>query len=154
MVRLVRTDSNNPDFIALVKELDAYLKITDGDEHSFYNQFNAITSLQHAVVAYKNLQPFACGAFKAFNKNSVEIKRMYTLPNARGEGLASMVLNELENWALELNYNSTVLETGVRQTEAIQFYKKNLYTRIPNYGQYIGIKNSRCFKKKLSDEER
>ncbi len=40
------------DFINLVKELDAYLKITDGDDHDFYNQYNNIDVLKHVVVVY------------------------------------------------------------------------------------------------------
>ena len=40
MIKLVRTNSKNIDFINLVKDLDAFLKITDGDEHEFYNQYN------------------------------------------------------------------------------------------------------------------
>ena len=50
MIKLTRTNSKNIDFIELIKQLDAYLKITDGDEHDFYNQFNAIESLNHVVI--------------------------------------------------------------------------------------------------------
>ena len=151
MIKLVRSNSKNPDFIFLVKQLDAYLKITDGDEHDFYNQFNAIDSLKHVVVAFIENKPAGCGAFKEFNTNTVEIKRMFILSEARRKGMASRILNELENWAKELNYSSTVLETGVRQIEAVQFYKKNNYLRITNYGQYKSMKNSLCFEKKINN---
>ena len=80
----------------------------------------------------------------------MEVKRMYTLPEFRGQGYAAKILLELENWAKELGYKSCVLETGKRQPEAIQLYKKNGYRIIPNYGQYKGIKNSICFEKILS----
>ncbi|BAO74523.1 GNAT family N-acetyltransferase [Winogradskyella sp. PG-2] len=154
MIKLIRTNSENEDFINLVKDLDSYLKITDGEEHDFYNQFNSIKTLKHAVVAYFKNQPVGCGAFKKLSQSSVEVKRMYTKEDARGIGVATEVLNELEHWAKEQNYTSTVLETGLRQTEAVQFYKKNAYQVIPNYGQYIGVKNSLCFEKKLKDEKR
>lgn len=150
MLKILRTNSNNQDFINLVKELDNYLKITDGDEHDFYNQFNNIDVLKHVVVAYKNNQAIACGAFKPFNKNTVEIKRMFTKPEFRGLNIASTILNKLELWALELNYNYSVLETGIRQVEAVGFYKKSNYKIIPNYGQYKNMENSLCFKKQLS----
>lgn len=150
MVNLVRANSENNDFINLVKDLDAYLKITDGDEHDFYNQYNNIDVLKHVVIAYNsNKAPIACGAFKALSDSTVEIKRMFTKPEARGNGSATLVLAELENWAKELNYQSCILETGIRQTEAVAFYKKNAYKIIPNYGQYIGIENSLCFEKYL-----
>jgi GNAT superfamily N-acetyltransferase len=150
MITLVRTNSENQDFINLVKDLDAYLKITDGDEHDFYNQYNHIDVLKHTVVAYLNGKPVGCGAFKKFDKDSVEIKRMFTDTTARGKGVATKILSELEIWASELNYNACILETGIRQTEAVQFYKKNNYAIIPNYGQYINVSNSFCFKKMLS----
>ena len=154
MIKVVRSNSENKDFLFLVKQLDAYLKTTDGDEHDFYNQFNSINVLKHVVIAYLDGKPSTCGAFKRFNENSVEIKRMFTIPETRGNGIATQVLNELENWAMELDYSSCVLETGVRQTEAIEFYKKNLYKIIPNYGQYINVENSLCFEKKIKNETR
>ena len=147
MLKLVRTNSKNEDFIYLVKQLDAYLKITDGDEHDFYNQFNSISALKHVVIAYLNKKPIGCGAIKQLSKKNVEVKRMFTNEEARGKGIATQVLFELEQWAKLLNYDAIVLETGIRQTEAVQFYKKNLYKNIPNYGQYIGLENSICFQK-------
>lgn len=149
MMTILRTTASNKDFKVLVTQLDAYLKVTDGDEHAFYNQFNSIEQLQHVIVAYKNSQPVGCGAFKAFDTNTVEVKRMFTLANHRNKGIAASVLKALELWASELNYKYIVLETGIRQVEAVAFYKKNAYTITENYGQYIGVKNSLCFKKEL-----
>ena len=154
MIKLVRTHSENSDFIFLVKQLDAYLKITDGDEHDFYNQFNSIDTLKNTVIVYLDNEPVGCGAFKEFNQNIVEIKRMFTLSQSRKKGVASLILKELENWAIELNYSFCILETGVRQTEAVAFYKKNLYKIIPNYGQYKCVENSLCFEKKLLKNEK
>jgi GNAT superfamily N-acetyltransferase len=79
----------------------------------------------------------------------MEVKRMYVLPEARQRGIASLVLAALEEWAREMGYTWTVLETGNRQTEAVAMYDRNGYTRIPNYGQYIGVTNSICFGKQL-----
>ena len=149
MITLIRTNSDNKDFVLLVKQLDAYLKITDGDEHDFYNQFNAIDSIDHVVVAYTNKKPVGCGAFKDFDEKSVEIKRMFTLPEMRGSGIATLIIKELESWASELNYKSCKLETGIRQVEAVKFYKKNLYKIISNYGQYLNVGNSLCFEKTI-----
>ena len=147
MIKLVRTNSENKDFVNLVESLNNYLKIVDGDEHDFYNQYNNIDVLKHVVVAYKNEIPLACGAFKALDETTIEIKRMFTQIDARGNGMASKVLKELEKWSTELSYKTCVLETGKRQTEAVSFYKKMNYSIIPNYGQYKNITNSLCFKK-------
>ena len=149
MIKLVRTNSENIDFINLVKDLDAFLKITDGDEHEFYNQYNHIDVIKHTVVAYLNDQPAGCGALKPFDTDNIEIKRMFTRTEARGNGIATKILQELEAWARELNYKSCILETGIRQMEAIALYKKNNFQLMSNYGQYINVVNSLCFKKNL-----
>ena len=144
-----RTDSDNPDFIKLVKYLDADLAEKDGSDHAFYSQYNKIDKIKHAVVLYKNDIAIGCGAMKEFAENTMEVKRMYTVTESRGKGIATKILNELENWAAELSYKKCVLETGKRQPEAIALYKKNGYKIISNYGQYVGIENSVCFEKAL-----
>ena len=149
MVKLVRTNSKNTDFINLVADLDAYLKIVDGDDHEFYNQYNNIDVLNHTIVAYIDEQPVGCGAFKVYNGDSVEIKRMFTKPETRGSGVACKTLQELENWSKELGYNICILETGKHLIDAVTFYKKNGYGIIPNYGQYKDITSSVCLKKEF-----
>jgi len=149
MIRVIRTDSDNQDFIHLVKYLDADLAERDGDDHSFYAQFNKINKIKYVVVAYENSKPVGCGAIKEYAPNTMEIKRMYTLPESRGKGIATKVLTELETWAGELSYEKCILETGKKQPEAIGLYKKNGYKLIPNYGQYAGIENSVCFEKDI-----
>jgi len=149
MINVVRTDSSNTDFQTLVAMLDADLKVRDGDQHEFYNQFNKITHIRNAIVAYLDGVPAGCGAFREFSPDTVEIKRMYVKPEYRGQGVAKTVLIKLEQWAEELGIKSCVLETGMNQPEAIQLYLKTGYTRIPNYGQYAKIENSVCMKKVL-----
>jgi putative acetyltransferase len=149
MIKIIRTNSDSQDFIELVKYLDAYLAEKDGQDHLFYAQFNKIDKIKHIVVAYEDDKSVGCGAIKEYSLNTVEIKRMYTLPESRGKGIATKVLNELEIWATELGYEKCILETGKRQPEAIELYKKNGYTLIPNYGQYVGIENSLCFEKEI-----
>lgn len=150
MITIKRTNSSDTDFIHLVTYLDADLKKRDGEEHDFYNQFNAIVNIQHCIVAFENKKAVGCGAIKPLDSNTMEVKRMYVFPEHRGKGIASKILLELEHWATELNYTTCVLETGLKQPEAIGLYKRSGYRSIPNYGQYIGIENSVCFEKKLT----
>lgn len=149
MITLHRTNSEDPDFIALVKLLDADLAIRDGADHAFYAQFNKIDAIRHVVLAYEGDQAMGCGAIKEFSKDTMEIKRMFVRPEGRQKGIASMVLGELERWATEMSYARTVLETGTKQPEAIELYTRRGYARIPNYGQYAGVENSLCFEKIL-----
>ena len=147
MIKIIRTNSENKDFIELVKHLDIDLAIRDGEDHSFYAQFNKIDLIKYVVVAYDNDKAVACGAIKKYSEIAMEVKRMYTVPTMRGKGIASKILLELENWATELSYKKCLLETGVKQPEAIHLYKKNGYQLITNYGQYAGVENSVCFEK-------
>ena len=149
MIKIVRTSSENRDFIDLVKLLDVDLAERDGDDHAFYHQFNKIDIIKHAVVLYENQKPLGCGAIKEFDATTMEVKRMYTSPESRGKGIATKILLELEKWTEELSYEKCVLETGKRQPEAIQLYAKSGYKMIPNYGQYEGVVNSICFEKQL-----
>lgn len=149
METLLRTNSDNLDFAALVKLLDADLAIRDGEDHSFYSQFNKIDKIRHVVLVYEDGKAVGCGAIKEFDLTAMEIKRMYVLPEARKGGKASSILTELEKWTRELGYQRCLLETGKKQPEAIALYKKSGYKQIGNYGQYEGIENSLCFEKRL-----
>lgn len=149
MIHTVRTNSQHPDFQKLVKKLDSYLAVIDGAEHSFYDQFNKIDSLNNVVVLYAEERPIACGAMKPLDEASMEVKRMYTEENFRGQGHAAKILSELESWAKEMGIKKIFLETGKRMEDAVIFYQKRKYSVIPNYGQYIGVENSICFEKRL-----
>jgi GNAT superfamily N-acetyltransferase len=144
-----RTDSTDLDFQQLVVELDKDLAIRDGDEHWFFDQYNKISMLKYVVVIYQNNIAIGCGAIKEYNENSMEVKRMFVPLKMRGKGIASIVLKELESWAIELGYKKCILETGVKQPEAISLYKKNNYELINNFGQYAEIESSVCFEKQL-----
>ncbi len=147
MITIVRTDSGNHNFIELVKLLDADLAIRDGNEHTFYAQFNSIQSIKYAVVVYEDELPLGCGAIKEYDADTMEIKRMYVVPERRNKGIAGAILSALEQWAVELSYKKCILETGKKQPEAIALYIKHGYRTMPNYGQYAGVENSLCFEK-------
>lgn len=148
-MKLLRTNSSNIQFIQLVKLLDADLAVRDGDDHPFYDQFNQLDSIKHVVILKYDEKAISCGAIKEFDGNTMEVKRMFTLEEFRGKGAATQVLIELEKWAKELSYRYCVLETGVKQPEAIALYIKNGYELIPNYGQYEGVTASVCYSKEL-----
>ena len=149
-MHITRTHSANKDFQLLVTRLDAYLSGINGEEDSFYRQYNKTDHIQHVVVLYENELPVGCGAFKAFDNDSVEIKRMFVEPAYRGRGYATQILQELETWAAELAHKYTVLETGSTMTDALGLYQNRGYTIIENYGPYAGKENSVCMRKELA----
>lgn len=149
MVQIIRTTNSNKDFIFLTGELDTELTGNYGTLQKKYDTLNKIDPIDTAVVAYENRKPVGCGCFKVIDKNTVEVKRMYVLREMRGKGISKMILSELEKWAFEKNFKKVVLETGVRQNEAIGLYKKSGYVVTENYGPYIGMINSICMEKIL-----
>lgn len=150
MMTIKRTTSDNPDFNSLVLYLDQYLAVLDGDDHAFYAQFNKSSLLKNALVCYKNDIHVGIGAYKEYDATTAEIKRMYTLPEYRGKGIAKAILNELEAWAEEEGYTTAILETGHLQKDAIGLYQKLGYKIIDNFGQYAGVENSVCMEKNIS----
>ena len=148
-MRFLRTDHTHPGFVQLVRELDQDLARRDGKDNAFYARYNSMEADARAVVAIAEGVPVGCGAIKPVDADAMEVKRMYTLPAWRGKGVASRVLAELEQWARELGMERCILETGLRQPEAIALYESNGYEPIPNYGPYAGVTNSRCFAKVL-----
>jgi putative acetyltransferase len=147
MNRFKRVDSNNSDFIYLVRLLDRDLKIRDGEEHEFYASYNKLDNIRNVILYFENDIAVGCGAFKPFDEKSVEIKRMFVNSDSRNKGIGGAILKELENWAHESGYSRCVLETGKKQPEAIRLYEKSGYVIIPNYGQYENKDNSVCMEK-------
>jgi GNAT superfamily N-acetyltransferase len=150
MVTVVRINSSNPDFKGLVKLLDQELAQKYGALQSVYNKFNIIELLDTAVLAKLDGMPVGCGCFRQYDTKSVEIKRMFVKPDRRGMGIATQILKELEAWAVERGFSEAVLETGIKQSEAIRLYKKQGYRQIENFGQYVGLETSVCFAKNLA----
>ena len=148
-VSLIRTNSDNAHFRKLVSELDADLRNRNGDIMDIYDQHNIIEHNDTVIIAYLNNEQAGCGCFKPYDADTVEIKRMFVRSAERGNGISKLVLTGLENWARELGFNYTVLETGSLQVEALALYNKAGYLPIPQYGPYVGLPDSVCFKKSL-----
>lgn len=145
-----RTTANDKDFQLLVKKLDHELWNELKEDQATYDQYNIVIDIPTAVVIYINEEPVACGCFKEFDEQTVEIKRMFVQKDHRGKGLSKKILFELEQWAKEENYRFSVLETSVHFTTARNLYTSKGYTIIPNYGQYADLPESVCMKKELS----
>ncbi|GAA2787026.1 GNAT family N-acetyltransferase [Crossiella cryophila] len=94
-------------------------------------------------------QAVGCGALRLLGPDSVEIKRMYVTPSARGSGVAVAVLRALENEARRRGLRTLLLETGTAQPDAMRFYEREGYRPIENFGVYVGSELSRCYRRDL-----
>ena len=127
-----RTNASDEDFIELVKLLDQELGAAYTESSKFYSQYNKLDEIKNVVLFYDDDTAIACGAIKESEEDIMEIKSMFTRPENRGQGMAKMLLHELENWARSLDYKKCILETGTLQKAAIALYEKSGYRMIPN----------------------
>lgn len=148
-LNIVNTDSKNTDFIKLIELLDEDLNERYGELQKQYNKHNKVDYIKDVVIIYKDSIRVACGAFKEYDSNTIELKRIFVAKEQRRQGLSKLVVNELEKLGRNCGYKYAVLETGIKQIEAINLYKNSGYVIVENYGPYIGNANSVCMKKVL-----
>lgn len=101
------------------------------------------------LIATKSGTPVGCGAVRRIDERTGEIKRMYVLPEGRGQGIGRAVLDALEAEARKLGLSRLVLETGERQPEAIAVYERAGFRRIPAFAEYVDSPLSVCMGKSL-----
>jgi putative acetyltransferase len=152
-ISLVRVDNRNQDFQKLIVSLDEDLSRLYGPIQKDFAQFNTVDNIQDVVVAYIEGNPAGCGAFKAYDAETVELKRIFVSVEYRRRGIAGLILRELELMATAKGFGSAILETGVLQPQAIQMYRKAGFELIPNYDPYRESPNSVCMWKNLASEK-
>jgi len=78
----------------------------------------------------------AGGGLRRLDGDTCEVKRMWTAPEHRRKGFASVVLDALEGVARDRGYSWLRLETGPAQPEARSLYERRGYRVISPYGIY------------------
>ena len=144
-----RTTTADPHFQRLVSCLDHELWVELNEDQDTYDQYNKVPDIKTAVLVYDGDEAVACGCFKELGAGTVEIKRMFVHKRWRGKGLSRLVLNELEQWAVEQGNRRAVLETSIHFNAAQRLYLTNGYAVIPNYPPYAGLAESICMSKNV-----
>jgi len=149
-IKVVKTTSENPDFISLIKTFDTFLWERYPELKNDYWGNNVIEFNANVFLVYLDEKPVASGCFKKYNANTVELKRMFVSPEARGLGLAQLVIKELETEAKSQGFETMILETLYKQIEAIGLYQKVGFSIVDNYEPYVGLPNSVCMSKTIN----
>jgi putative acetyltransferase len=149
VLNVIKTDSKNIDFIELIKLLNEDLNERYGELQKQYDKHNKLEFIKDVIIIYKDDVPAACGALKEYDADTIELKRIFVTKDNRRQGLSKLIVSRLEELGSSNGYKYAVLETGIKQIEAINLYKNTGYTIIENYGQYAGNSNSVCMKKDL-----
>ncbi|HEX5741937.1 MAG TPA: GNAT family N-acetyltransferase [Pilimelia sp.] len=87
------------------------------------------------LVGYRDGAPVAAAGWRTCGEDA-ELKRMYTAEAARGRGYGRQLLRAVEDSARAAGRRRVILETGVKQPEAIGLYESAGYTLIPGFGYY------------------
>jgi GNAT superfamily N-acetyltransferase len=154
-IRVRREPLDGPIAYQLILELDAELTERypeEGATHFRLDPAEVAPGMGAFLVAYAAAgddQPLGCGAIRRLDARVGEVKRMYTRAAARGRRVATRVLAALEDEARALGLARLILETGVRQPEAIRVYTRAGYTPIDPWGEYVDSPLSLCMGKDL-----
>jgi putative acetyltransferase len=103
------------------------------------------------VVAYDGDEAIGSGGLRALDATHGEIKRMYVVPARRGSGVSTALLRRLEDLARGFGWDRLVLETGIRQPDAMRLYEREGYVSVPAFGYYADDPYSRCYAKALAE---
>ena len=85
------------------------------------------------LVGWYDEEPVCCGGVKRLDERACEIKKMYVVPELRGQGVARALLHALEDKARELGYRVARLDTGPKQTHARRLYESEGYAPVENF---------------------
>lgn len=107
------------------------------------------TDMTVFFVAYMDGMPAGCAGLRQLSRDEAEIKRMYVTPAYRGTGLSTSLLAAVEQTGRDRGLSRLVLETGTLQPDAMRFYEREGYDRIPNFGPYENSELSVCYSKAL-----
>lgn len=161
-LRIERVGFGHPDAMRLIAEVQAeYVVRYGGEDETPLDPVMFDPPRGSFFVGYVRDVPVLTGAWRrrddveAFGSTAAaEIKRMYVASGLRGRGLARAMLLHLELTAAEAGAEVVVLETGMKQPEAIGLYESSGYTPITPFGHYQDSPLCRCFAKSLVPSNR
>ncbi|WP_406237837.1 GNAT family N-acetyltransferase [Nocardia sp. NBC_01009] len=82
------------------------------------------------LVVTRDGEPVAGGAFRRYDDDTAELKRIWTAREHRRQGLGLFVLEQLETEIARRGYRRIYLTTGPRQPEAVALYLAHGYTAL------------------------
>jgi GNAT superfamily N-acetyltransferase len=108
------------------------------------------------LIAYVDGVPGACGGYRTYDPATatVELKKMYTVPELRGRGLGRLVGAELERHAAAHGARRAILETGARSHAALALVRLAGYQPTARYVTGRDPAINRAFAKDLTDLSR
>jgi GNAT superfamily N-acetyltransferase len=78
--------------------LDSFLNnLVGGEENrAEYIPYNSLDDIHDVIIIYDNSAPIACAAFKKYDKECAEVKRVFIKEKYRGKGISKKLMKQLE----------------------------------------------------------
>jgi len=149
MITVEKSDPFSKESQFLVEKLSSELAAITGD--SGKNNFTVDSMDQDrslwVLARNKEGEAIGCGAIRPLTQDIAELKRMFA--DRSSPGIGNALLTFLETSAKSMGYTELWLETRHVNHRAVNFYRKNGYVSIKNYGPYKGRDEAVCFSKKI-----
>lgn len=131
-IRLAEIDSSYQEPAAKLINSNLGARFGFVDESMNPDLFNIVKSYRDGLflVAIDGELVVGTGALTIAKEGIGQIVRMHTAPEYRRRGIATMILNALENWAVTNRLGSLVLETEMHWDDAVGFYTRSGYSEL------------------------
>ena len=85
------------------------------------------------LLALVHDEPAGCVALREIDAGSCEMKRMFVWPHMQGRGAGRALGEAVVGAARDIGYRRMLLDTSVRQVEALTLYERLGFREIPPY---------------------
>lgn len=131
-------DPGTPDVLALLQDGEAYGAALYPAESNHYLPLDALRAPNVLFLVARDASGTAIGTGAiVLNEDWAEIKRMWVVPAARGQGLSKRLLAQVEAHAAATGIAIIRLETGIHNTEALGLYRRQGYADRDAFAPYL-----------------
>jgi putative acetyltransferase len=140
-----------PEIEAMLREGDAYALSLYPPDSCYMLDLDELAAEGVTVVVARDEAGTAIGMAALVDRgdSTGELKRLFVRETGRGRGVATAVMDALEDVARERSIRLLQLETGPKQLAAIALYEARGYAHIESFGPYVGDEFSVCMEKSL-----
>ena len=145
------TDGTNKDFCEFYRITeDFYSSLVGGEnKRKSFIPYNASADIPDVLIAYVGGRPVGCAGLKKYSQTQAEIKRVWVQPDARGQHIASRMMDLVERKAKEQGFEQVILQTRLLMKEAVGMYLRRGYKLTENYPPYDKLEGAVCYAKDL-----
>ena len=145
------TNGDDPAFQRFYAVTEAYYSRIVGGEskRGAFIPFNASAEIPDVVLACCDGAAVGCAGLKRYSDTDAEVKRLWVEPDFRGQGIASALMDRIEEKARQAGYLRLILQTRPIMPDAVALYEGRGYAPIPNYPPYDRLEGAVCYAKSL-----